>query len=75
MVEDAEALAVGEHLVLVGQVGAAGVHQVGAGQAVLGGDLLRPQVLLHRQGVQVPPFTVALQTIMQSTPSRGRCRR
>ena len=52
VVEDApEVLAVGEDLVLVGQVGAAGIHQVDAGQVVLAGDLLRPQVLLDRQRV------------------------
>ncbi len=44
-------LAVREHLVLSRQVGAAGVHQVDAGQAVLAGDGLRAQVLLHRQRV------------------------
>ena len=48
VVEDApEMLAVGEHLVLVRQVGAAGIHQIDAGQAVLLGDLLRADVLLH----------------------------
>jgi hypothetical protein len=40
-------VAVGEHLGLVGQVGAAGIDQIDAGQVVLFGDLLRPQVLLH----------------------------
>ena len=52
VVEDAaEVVAVGEHVVLVRQVGAAGVHQVDAGQAVLLRDLLRAQVLLHRHRV------------------------
>ncbi len=52
VVEDAaEVLAVGKHLVLVGQVGAAGVHQVDARQAVLLGDLLGAQVLLDRDRV------------------------
>jgi hypothetical protein len=52
VVEDApEMVAVGKHLVLVGQVGAAAVHQVDAGQAVLRGDLLRAQVLLDRHRV------------------------
>ena len=47
--EDApEVLAVGEHVVLVGQVRAARVHQVDARQAVLQRHLLRTQVLLHR---------------------------
>ena len=46
----AEVLAIGKHLVLRRQVGAARIHQVDAGQAVLRGDLLRAQVLLHRDG-------------------------
>ncbi len=46
-----EVLAVGEHFVLAWQVGAARVHQVDARQAVLQGDGLRTQVLLHRQRV------------------------
>src|SRR5699024_9402432 len=46
--DPAEVVAVGEHLVLHRQVGAAGVDQVHAGQAVLLGDLLGAQVLLHR---------------------------
>ncbi len=50
--EDApEVVAVGEDLVLVGEVGAAGVHQVDARQVVLRGDLLGPQMLLHRERV------------------------
>jgi hypothetical protein len=49
VVEDAaEVVAVGEHLVLGRQVGAAGIDEVDAGQAVLRRDLLRAQVLLHR---------------------------
>ena len=52
VVEDAaEVVAVGEDLVLVRQVGAARVDEVDAGQAVLGGDLLRPQVLLDRHRI------------------------
>ena len=52
VVEDAaEVLAVGKDLVLQRQEGAAGVDQVDAGQAVLQGDLLGPQVLLDRQRV------------------------
>ena len=52
VVEDAaEVVAVGEDLVLVGQVGAAGVDQVDARQPVLRGDLLRAQVLLDGQRV------------------------
>jgi len=50
--EDApEMVAVGEHLVLVGQVGAAGIDQIDAGEMVLHGDFLGPQVLLHGDGV------------------------
>jgi hypothetical protein len=50
VVEDAaEVVAVGENIVLGRQVGAAGVDQVDAGQAVLLGDFLGAQVLLHRQ--------------------------
>ncbi len=49
VVEDpAEVVAVGEDLRLEGQEGPARVHQVEAGQAVLEGDLLGPQVLLDR---------------------------
>ncbi|MNN06427.1 hypothetical protein D3C81_1192170 [compost metagenome] len=43
-----EVLAVGEHFILARQVGAAGVHQVQARQAVLQGDGLGAQVLFHR---------------------------
>ncbi|MNS68937.1 hypothetical protein D3C72_1022380 [compost metagenome] len=43
-------VAVGEDLGLVRQVGAARIDQVDAGQIVLLGDFLRPQVLLHRHG-------------------------
>ena len=52
VVEDAaEVLAVGEHLVLQRQERAAGVDEVDAGQPVLQRDLLRAQVLLHRDRV------------------------
>ena len=52
VVEDAaEVLAVGKHLGLVRQVGAAGVDQVDAGQPVLARDLLGAQVLLHRHRI------------------------
>jgi hypothetical protein len=52
VVEDApEVLTVGEHLVLRGQVGAAGVDEVDARQAVLQRHLLRTQVLLDRHRV------------------------
>jgi hypothetical protein len=42
---------VGEDLVLLGQEGATGIHQVDARQAVFLGDLLGAQVLLHRHRV------------------------
>ena len=45
----AEMLAIGKHVVLVGQVGAARIDQVDARQAVLRRDLLRAQVLLDRE--------------------------
>ena len=52
IVEDAaEMVAVREHLVLVRQVGAAGIDQIEAGQIVLPCDLLRPQMLLHGQRI------------------------
>ena len=50
--EDApEMLAVGKDLVLVGQVGAAGIDEVDAGQIVLQRDLLRAQMLLHGERI------------------------
>jgi len=52
VVEDpAEVLAVREHLVLPRQERAARVDEIDAGEPVLEGDLLRPQVLLHRERV------------------------
>ncbi len=52
IVEDtAEMIAVGKHFVLIGQVRAAGIHEVNTGQAVLGGNLLRAQMFLHRQRI------------------------
>ena len=52
VVEDAaEVLAIGEDLGLHRQEGAARVDQVDAGQAVVERDLLRPQVLLHRERI------------------------
>jgi hypothetical protein len=44
-------LPIREHLVLQGQEGAAGIHQVEAGQTVLLGDGLGPGLLLDRQRV------------------------
>ena len=52
VVEDAaEVLAVGKHLGLVRQVGAAGVDQIDARQPVLARDLLGAQMLLHRHRI------------------------
>ena len=52
VVEDASEMGrVREHLVLLGQVGAAGIHQIDAGQPVLARDLLGAEVLLDRQRV------------------------
>ena len=52
IVEDAaEMLAVGEHFGLMRQVGAAGIDQINAGQAVLARDLLGAQMLLHRHRI------------------------
>ncbi len=52
VVEDAaEMLAVGEHLGLRRQIGAAEVDQIDAGQPVLARDLLRAQMLLHRHRI------------------------
>ncbi len=44
-------VAVREHLVLHRQEGAAGIHQVDAGQIVLQRDFLRAQMLLHRDRI------------------------
>ncbi len=43
-----EMIAVRKHAILLGQVSAAAVYQIHAGQTVIEGDLLRPQMLLHR---------------------------
>ena len=52
IVEDAaEVIAVGEDLVLIGQIGAARIDQIDAGQLVLGGDLLGAEMLLHRHRI------------------------
>src|SRR3546814_9572197 len=52
VIEDtAEVLAIGKDFVLIGQVGAARIDQVDAGQFVLLRDFLCPQMLLDRQGV------------------------
>ncbi|MND90580.1 hypothetical protein D3C80_826670 [compost metagenome] len=49
IVEDAaEMIAVRKDFRLMRQVGPAGIDQIDAGQAVFRGDLLRPQMLLHR---------------------------
>ena len=52
IVEDAaEMIAVGKDVGLVGQIGAARVDQIDAGQTVLARDVLRAQVLLHRHRI------------------------
>ena len=52
VVEDAaEMLAVGKHLGLMRQIGAAGIDEIDAGQPVLERDLLRAQMLLHRHRI------------------------
>ena len=52
IVEDAaEMLAVGKHVGLVRQVGAAGIDQIDARQPVLARDLLGAQMLLHRHRI------------------------
>ncbi len=48
--DPAEVIAVRKHLGLERQEGPARIHQVEAGQAVLEGDLLRAEVLLHGDG-------------------------
>ena len=47
----AEMLAVGKYLRLVGQIGAAGIDEIDARQPVLARDLLRAQMLLHRDRI------------------------
>ncbi|MNV03306.1 hypothetical protein D3C71_935670 [compost metagenome] len=49
--DTAEMIAVGKHLVLIGQVRAAGIHQINTGQAVFSGDFLRAQMFLDRQRI------------------------
>ena len=52
IVEDAaKMLAVGKHLGLMRQVGAAGIDEIDARQPVLARDFLRAQVLLHRHRI------------------------
>ncbi len=46
----AEMLAIGKHFGLARQVGAAGIDQIDARQPVFECDLLRPQMLFHRDG-------------------------
>ena len=49
--DPAEVVAVWKHFVLVGQIGAARVHQINAGQMVLRRNLLRAQMLFNRHRV------------------------
>ncbi len=52
IVEDApEMLAIGKYVGLIGQVRTAAIDQIDTGQPVFERDLLRPQMLLHRQRV------------------------
>ena len=52
VVEDApEVIAIGEHVVLIRQIRAAGIHQIHARQMVFRGDLLGAHVLLHRHRI------------------------
>src|SRR6202041_3387239 len=49
--DPAKMITVGKHLVLTGQEGTSGADQIGAGQPILPGDLLRAEVFLHRNRV------------------------
>ncbi len=70
VVEDAtEVLPVGEHLVLHGQEGAAGIHQIEAGQAQPLGDGLGPQVFFHRQRVVGAPLDGGIVHHQQAEPA------
>lgn len=44
-------VSVWEDLGLMGQICAATVHQINAGQVIVLGDFLRPQVFFHRAGI------------------------
>ncbi len=46
-----EMVAVREHLILIGQIGPAGIDQIDAGQTVLARDFLRAQMLLDRDRI------------------------
>ena len=50
----AEVIAIRKHFVLRGQKRAAAIDEIEAGQAILGGDFLRAQVLLHGQRIVRP---------------------
>ncbi len=52
----AEVLPVREHLILAGQVGAAGIHQIEAGQIVFRGHRLAAQVFFHGERVVAAAF-------------------
>ncbi len=62
-------LPVGEHLVLHGQEGAAGIHQIEAGQAQPLGDGLGPQVLFHRERVVGAPLDGGIVHHQQAEPA------
>ncbi len=53
-------LAIRKHLRPLRQIGAAGIHQIDAGQPVLARDLLRAQMLLHRHRIIGAAFDGAI---------------
>ncbi|MNU85825.1 hypothetical protein D3C71_755740 [compost metagenome] len=72
VVEDAaKMLPVGEHLVLHGEEGAAGIHQIEAGEAQPLGDGLGPQVLFHRERVVGAPLDGGVVHHQQAEPTRN----
>ena len=76
IVEDAaEMLAVGKHLGLMRQVGAAGIDQIDAGQPVLARDLLRAQMLLHRHRIIGAAFDGGIVADDDAFAARRRGRR
>ncbi|MNZ39633.1 hypothetical protein D3C78_571310 [compost metagenome] len=72
VVEDAaKMLPVGEHLVLHGEEGTAGIHQIEAGEAQPLGDGLGPQVLFHRERVVGAPLDGGVVHHQQAEPARN----
>ena len=62
---------VGEHLVLHGQEGAAGIHQIEAGEAQPLCDGLGAQVLFHRERVVGAPLDGGVVHHQQAEPTRN----